>query len=130
MAVMPQRRPGTAGWVRREVRIRACDNVPAEPAHRVLEAPNCRACVSKHSTSHVDVLDAPNDGYAAVKVNSLDRRRLVDGEEIGSASATERRSGTFGVDSRIGGTWPQRRRVTPAGVQASTYHAARQYVIR
>ena len=65
MAVVPPRRAATAGWVRREVRIRARDNAPAEPAHRVFEAPNCRACVSKHSTSHVDVLDAPNDGDGA-----------------------------------------------------------------
>ena len=39
------------------------------------------------------------DGYAAVNVNAFDRRRLDDGEEVESESATERRSDTFGVDS-------------------------------
>ena len=56
-------------------------------------------------------------------MNTLDRRRLDDGEEIESASATERRSDTFGVDSlesaESGRAVDQRSRVTPARVQAS-----------
>ena len=64
------------------------------------------------------------DGYAAVKVNTVDRRRLDDGEEVASASATERRSDTFGVDSRnrrtLAAAVDQHSRVTPTRVQAST----------
>ena len=60
------------------------------------------------------------DGYAAVKVNAVDRRRLDDGEEVKSASATERRSDTFGVDSwnrrSLTTAVDQRSRVTPTRV--------------
>ena len=53
-------------------------------------------------------MSAQIDGYAAVNVNTVDRRRHHDGEEVESASATERRSDTFGVDSWNRWSLPQR----------------------
>ena len=76
---------------------------PLRPVARIVRPPlACRGTECPVGSVDAESADragpATNDGYAAVNVNTVDRRRLDDGEEVESESATERRSDTFGVD--------------------------------
>ena len=95
--------------VRPGVRKRASSQCSAPQVTCAIEVPILDARDREHEAAVVeDAVTQNADGYAAVNVNTVDSRRLHDGEEVESASATERRSDTFGVDSWNRWSLPQR----------------------